>query len=1700
MNQLNKTLIINIQILLAVIFLTIFGTDVYATKGQCVGTSGATFTILSSDASSCFPDFTEAYNTQNSASCASHSCAVIGTTPGTPYDFTSYNCSNDIPSCGIGGGQFLYYHCNNGALNYPTCNGPNKTAGNNSCRVNNNADPATGNVFFSESDYSSSLDTAFTRHKNTIAASNNVGLGAGWTANYFQNITIDGDIVSLNQSTGRGEPATCTGIGVCTVDTDSKLTVEKTSTGYSLTTENNSIEVYDSAGKLLSITDVSGQTHTMSYNGTLLQTVTDHFNNVTTYTYNTNNMVETMTDPDSNVYTYAYDANNNLSSITYPDDTPGSSSDNPVRQYLYENTSFPHHITGIIDENGNRTASWGYDTQGRVLFSEKANGTERVDLVYNTNGTTSITDSLGANNTFSFSEIVGVPHVTAITGGQCGSGCSNQGQAQTYDANGFIASRTDFEGNVTNYVNNSRGLQTSRTEAVGETEERTITTEWHTTLRLPTKITDNGKETTFTYTTIGQVLTRTEKNLSNNDTRTTTFTYDTSGNVLTIDGPRTDIDDITTFTYDSNGNRASMSVDPDGTGSAPAQVTNFTSYDNSGRLLSMTDPNGVVTVLTYDPRGRLETSTVASGTSDAAITNFEYDGVGNVTKIILANGSFLSYTYDNAQRLTDIEDNLGNKISYTLDNLGNRTQEDVRDSSSVLRRTQSRVFDQLSRMTQSVGGVNQTTIFGYDDNGNQISVLDPLNRNSTSSYDALNRLITSTDPAVNNTSYTYDDRDNLITVTDTRNLTTTYTYDGLDNVTQQVSPDTGTTTYTYDDAGNRLTQTDARNKVTSYVYDALNRLTNISYPNTSLNVSFTYDQGTNGKGRLTAMADASGSATYIYDKRGNLISETKTISSQNYVTSYAYNDADNITTITYPSGRTVDYLYNNAAQVKQVNTTLSSNTNIIAVDITYHPFGPIQSFTLGNGLITTLTYDQDYRLTDTVTDNTIQSLTYSHDLANNILSIVNNNDATRNQSFTYDNLDRLLTGNGIYGALSYTYDAVDNRITETVGSNTDTYAYSSTSNQLQTITGTQLRTFIYDNAGNITSDGSNTYTVSDANRMATVNDTSITTSYTYNGKGERVIKTSGSTTTIYHYDQNGNLIAESDTLGNSQNEYIYLNGQRLALIDPSGTGSSGQLEVIVDNSDVNNTSSLGGWNATVTGTGDYEGTDVASHTYSVQPIVIDDSDAGASSIGSWNMCCNVHYTAVAGTGNNVFTWNPNLSAANEYRVAAKWSVYYNRATDAPYTIHHTGGDTTIDVNQQINGATWNELGIFTLDSASTITLSDDANGQVIADGIQLTPTSDSSTFTWNTPVGTFNVYAKWTQDPSHASDATYTLHHTSGQTAVTANQQSNGTGWNLLGTGTFDTSGKVVLSAGTSGDVVADAIRFVDTSTSTTALYYLHTNHLDTPQVITDGSKTVVWSADYEPFGTTNVTVNTLTNNLRFPGQYADSESGLYYNYFRDYNPSIGRYMQSDPIGLIGGINTYSYVGGDPLSWTDPLGLYGWGNGYGCWGIGCMFVDDEAMSDFKWGLAAAGTSFITGTNVMDTVPFDSGMLQSTASPIDFAVLGIINRTKSMSTCAINSSKGLGDLTKGEIGQIQSVVNEAGRPLDVVGSAARALRSKTSDIDYVAHPLSNAYFKGLQPKLPAIDPKHGIIPGVHNPHIGPAVRFEPGVSPRFIPGK
>ena len=304
-----------------------------------------------------------------------------------------------------------------------------------------------------------------------------------------------------------------------------------------------------------------------------------------------------------------------------------------------------------------------------------------------------------------------------------------------------------------------------------------------------------------------------------------------------------------------------------------------------------------------------------------------------------------------------------------------------------------------------------------------------------------------------------------------------------------------------------------------------------------------------------------------------------------------------------------------------------------------------------------------------------------------------------------------------------------------------------------------------------------------------------------------------------------------------------------------------------------------------------------------------------------------------GAAPNTATWTPAVPTAKAYRVYARWTAHPNRATDARYTVTHAGGDTLVTVNQEQNNGAWFELGTFNMapGAGHKVSLTDQANGYVIADAIRLIGTDEPqvNSAAWSPNLaGEHQVYAKWTANANRATNATYAITHAGGTTQVTVNQQVNGGQFNLLGSFTLTPASTITLTDNANGFVIADAIQLISAAPPVLALYFVHTDHLNTPRVITNQTNQVVWRWDQtDPFGGNVPDENpsglgSFTCNLRLPGQYFDKETNLHYNYFRDYDPAIGRYIQSDPIGLAGGFNTYLYAT-DPLTQTDLFGLMG---------------------------------------------------------------------------------------------------------------------------------------------------------------------------------
>ena len=328
-----------------------------------------------------------------------------------------------------------------------------------------------------------------TRDGRAIVFTNSVSSDGLSTASQFW--TAKSSNVRSQLSTIQ-EPTTGHAVGLSFVDTDGIT--------YQFSLEGQLTAVEGKNNQLLTIErSVTGR----------VSTVLSDFGEILSLIYNGDQLVGIQSS-DGEVVNFEFDVNSNLSSVIYPDQTPADGTDNPRRVYLYEDSRFPSHLTGIIDERGNRVATWVYDDQGRAIASEHAGGVDNHTLVYNADGTTTVTDPQGRARTYSFTNQSGVIKVASITGGDCAH-CGGDAASYTYDANGHMASKTDFNGNVTLYTRDDKGRELTRTEASGTPEERVITTTWHADVNKPLTVTEPGRLTTYTYDPDGRLLTQTEQ-------------------------------------------------------------------------------------------------------------------------------------------------------------------------------------------------------------------------------------------------------------------------------------------------------------------------------------------------------------------------------------------------------------------------------------------------------------------------------------------------------------------------------------------------------------------------------------------------------------------------------------------------------------------------------------------------------------------------------------------------------------------------------------------------------------------------------------------------------------------------------------------------------------------------------------------------------------------------------------------------------------------------------------------------------------------------------------------------------------------------------------------------------------------------------------------------------------------------------------
>jgi len=480
-----------------------------------------------------------------------------------------------------------------------------------------------------------------------------------------------------------------------------------------MTTASNDAETYDGQGKLIAIEFASGRVQTLTYSdaGTpadiapapnLLIQVGDNFGRQLQFRYDATSRMIKMIDPAGKESSYTYHPTLGIvDSVTHPDGLK--------RVYHYDEAAhlvapsgFKHVLTGISDElsPGNLvrygTYKWSYDLPAST---EHAGGVYKYtfDFINNT-----LIDPLGAVKRYSFATKNGRKLQDGV--GQPNGNGAEVWSSITHDDNGNPRAERNLNGvGTVRIFNLARNLESSRVEGSNPTVVRTISTQWHATLRLPLAIAGPLLRTTMTYDPAGRLTSKTKQATADTNgsaafgaaligkARKSTYTYTDTGLLRTKRSPRTDVDDTTTYDYDAAGNLTRIT-------NAANHIVTLSSYDANGRPGRVTDANNLQTDLTYSPRGWLTSSKTGS-----EITTYDYDGVGHMTRATVPGGLTLTYTYDPAQRLTGIADNLGNSITYTLDNMGNRLGDQVRDPNGTLARQTARIYDVLGRVKQVTG-------------------------------------------------------------------------------------------------------------------------------------------------------------------------------------------------------------------------------------------------------------------------------------------------------------------------------------------------------------------------------------------------------------------------------------------------------------------------------------------------------------------------------------------------------------------------------------------------------------------------------------------------------------------------------------------------------------------------------------------------------------------------------------------------------------------------------------------------------------------------------------------------------------------------------------------------------------------------------------------------------------------------------------
>ncbi|MGO1000773.1 RHS repeat-associated core domain-containing protein [Lysobacter sp. CA196] len=1077
--------------------------------------------------------------------------------------------------------------------------------------VGNPTDISTGDKFETETDFDLGWILLQRYYHSATSNNGNGGFGHGWTHSHDFKLAINANdyptVIGLVQPNGSHLAFRNLGSNVFEAADDSGDRIIANGTTWELSRSDEVMVfnasgrvverrfengtslayVYDAAGRLTTISHSSGRSMVVNYGG-----------------LSTASPITSITSAGSALATYGYNANGQVQTVQFA--SPES------RTYHYEDTNFPLHLTGISAEGGVRFSTFSYDTQGRLIVSQHAGGVDKVSLAYTPQGGAVVTDALGYQTNYGLNDAGSTLPKPRRPG-------------DVVDSKGTVASTyypesVDFRRRL-DTVTDRNGTQTKHTyaeandpvtglparthtvkEAVGLAQERS-STERRDVASNRTVLTQVGnRETRIVRNARLQPVTVTARDTVSNQTRTTAYAYCEAadvaasnstcpilGLVKSVDGPRSDVNDVTTFQYYGSDDSTCATQpalctyrkgDLRKVVDALGRTTETFGYDPQGRPLSVVDANGIVTDYEYHPRGWLTATKVRgadnSVETDDRITRVEYWPTGLVKRITPPGGAYITYTYDTAQRLTSVADKAGNKIQYTLDLAGNRKQEDTKTASGTLKRTLSRVFNTLGQLQTVKDSLAHATTFSYDPDGNPDLTTDALTRKTDQDHDPLDRLsrtLQDVGGLAVETKLEYNALDQVTKVTDPKGLNTTYGYNGFGDQVQLSSPDTGITTYGYNSAGLLASKQDANDaQAHTYTYDALNRPKTVSYSGGTADVEYDYDTvnsvcaaGENfALGRVTAMRADGTELKYCYDRWGQLVRKMQTVGTRSFTLRYAYTSSGQVRSITYPDNALVDYVRNTLDQVTEVGVKPAGGVRTVLLNnAAYEPFGPATGWTYGNGRSLARTYDQDYRA-KTILDSASGglSLAYGYNEVGELTELKDGLQSAFLAKYDYDTLGRLkITRDGPTGTPleTYGYDATGNRNSLLHGGITTSYTYPGTSHRLSNVGGISRG---YDPVGNTLNIGGTAkefvYNAND--RMSQVKQAGVVkASYRYNAKGQRVSRADNATGAITGYtlyDEAGRWIGDYDANGATKQQAIWLGEAPVGLVVGAGVAQT----------------------------------------------------------------------------------------------------------------------------------------------------------------------------------------------------------------------------------------------------------------------------------------------------------------------------------------------------------------------------------------------------------------------------------------------------------------------------------------------------------------------------------------------------------------